>query len=185
MKNTFFLLFLLYAFSGCNDHHLTHQETVTKYYEARDAVNFTEVEKYVNDSITITAGDYVMPYSHDSFYEVFKWDSIFQPSYEIVSIKEKNNQVIAAVTLNSIRNDFLKNSSMTCEYKISFVAGKISTIESLDCKDVDWILWQEGVASLVSWIQINHPQLDGFINDMTMNGALNYLKAIELYNAAL
>ena len=70
---------------------------------------------------------------------------------------------------------------MTCQYKISFISGKISEIESLECKGADWQIWQKEVNSLVSWIKINHPILDGFINDMTMNGAMNYLKAIELY----
>lgn len=70
---------------------------------------------------------------------------------------------------------------MTCQYKISFNSGKISKIEELECKDADWNIWQKKRDSLVSWTKKNHPELDGFINDMTMNGAINYLKAIELY----
>ena len=122
-----------------------------------------------------------MPYDHDSFYEVFKWDSIFKPSYNIVELQEKNNQIIASVALNSVRNEFLKNKLMKCRYKISFSSGKISKIEELECKDADWNIWQKERDSLVNWTRKNHPELDGFINDMTMNGALNYLKAIELY----
>ena len=72
---------------------------------------------------------------------------------------------------------------MTCQFKISFNAGKISRIESMDCKDADWGLWQTERDTLVNWIDKNHMELNGFINDMTMNGAMNYLKAIELYKA--
>ena len=125
-----------------------------------------------------------MPYNHDGFYEVFKWDSIFRTSYEIVGLEEMDNRIMVSVVLNSIRNEFLKNSSMTCKYKISFRFGKISKIEELECKDVDWNIWEKERDSLVNWIQKNHPELDGFINDMTMNGAMNYIKAIELYRNA-
>lgn len=181
MKNTFCLLFFLYLFTGCDNQQLTHEETVTNYYKARDATNYQEVKRYINDSITITEGDYVMPYDQNSFYEVFKWDSIFQPTYKIVELVEKKNKVMVAVALKSIRNEFLKNSSMTCQYEISFNAGKISKIESLECTGADWNSWQKERDALVNWINQKHPELDGFINDMTMNGAINYLKAIELY----
>jgi len=126
-----------------------------------------------------------MPYDHASFYEVFKWDSIFQPSYKIVDSQEKNNQILVSVTHNSIRNDFLKNKSMTCQYLVSFIEGKISNIEEKECTNVDWNIWQKEVSNLVSWTGKNHPELNGFIHDMTMKGALNYLEAIELYEAGM
>lgn len=181
MKSTLHILYILSFLTGCYNQKLTHQETVTKYYNARDVGNYNELKKLINDSITITAGDYVMPYNHDSFYKQFKWDSIFKPTYEIVELEEKNNQIIASVALNSVRNEFLKNNSMTCQYRISFNSKKISKIEELDCHGADWNTWQKERDSLVSWIKKNHPELDGFIRDITMNGALNYLKAIELY----
>ena len=181
MKNIFPILFLFYFLSGCNNRVLTYQETVIKYYNARHAANFNELRTLINDSITITSGDYVMPYDHASFYEVFKWDSIFRTSYSIVELDEKNNQVITSVTMNSLRNEFLKNNKMTCDYKISFNSGKILKIEEIECRDVDWEIWQKQRDSLVDWIKQNHPELNGFIHDMTMNGAINYLKAIEFY----
>lgn len=181
MKNTFLILFFLHFLTGCNNQKLTHQETVAKYYNARDAANYNEMKTFISDSITIIAGDYVMPYTHDSYYEEFKWDSIFKTSYKIVELEEKNNQIIASVASNSVRYEFLKNNPLTCQFKISFNSGKISKIESMECISADWNIWQKERDSLVSWINKNHPKLDGFIHDMTMNGAINYLKAIELY----
>lgn len=183
MKNILSVLFLLSFFTGCDKQKSTHQETVSQYYASRDIGNYNELKILINDSITITAGDFVMPYDHDSFHEQFKWDSIFKPAYEVVGLEEKNDQIIASVRLKSVRNTFLKNEAMTCDYKISFHSGKISKIEELDCKDVDWSIWQKERDSLVGWIKENHPELDGFINDMTMRGAMNYVKAIGLYEA--
>ena len=44
-----------------------------------------------------------MLYSQESFYEQFKWDSIFQPTYEIVELEDQNDQIIATVASSSKR----------------------------------------------------------------------------------
>ncbi len=181
MKITLFFIILTCLFIRCSEPQLTPEEIVSNYYRARDAADYKVLKTVVYDSITIIAGDFVMPYDPTGFYEEFKWDSVFKPSYTVVESRELNNQVFAAVRINSIRNEFLKNTNMTCNYKISFTAGKISRIEELDCRDVDWKIWAKERDSLVEWIRNTHPELIGFVNDMTMNGAQNYIKAIELY----
>jgi len=183
MRYIFTIAVIVYAYIGCENKKLSPSEIVTNYYNARAAANYTEVKNCLNDSLTVTEGDYIMSYDLDGFYEVFKWDSIFQPAYEIVKLKEDNDQVIATVALGSIRNSFLKNNRMICRYKITFVSNKISDIESLDCDGADWKIWGEKRDALVQWISDNHPELNGFIHDMTMKGAQNYLKAIALYEA--
>ncbi len=185
MKHVPYLLFLQLLLIGCSDQKLTPGETVIRYYAARDALNFNETEKLLSDSITITEGDYVMSYNTDNFYEVFKWDSLFQPSYKIVELEENKNHIVVTVFLNSIRLNFLNHGPMTCQYKITFRDEKIAKFESLDCTDVDWNTWQKNRDHLVRWTHDNHPELGGFIHDMTANGARNYLHAIEHYNAKM
>jgi len=181
MKNIFIILICILYIIGCRQKNISNTETVKKYFDARNSVDFNEIKTLISDSIAVTEGDYIMPYTLDSYYEVFKWDSVFQSTYEIVNLKEINQQVIASVALNSIRNEFLQNSQMTCQFKLTVHAGKISKIESLECKDADWGMWQKRVNSLVNYIKTNHPDLDGFIHDMTMDGAKNYIQAIRLY----
>jgi hypothetical protein len=181
MKKTIFILLLLSFLIACKSEKATHQEIVTNYYKARDAFNYNALKTVIDDSITVIGGDYVMPYNLDSYYEEFKWDSIFRTSYKIVELIEEDDWVMATVVSNSIKYEFLKNNPLTCQYRISFNSDKISKIESLECLGVNWDIWQEQKDTLVSWIDKNHPKLDGFIHDMTMNGALNYLKAIALY----
>ena len=183
MKNILLFLFLVCFFTGCNNQQPHFKKTVTTYFQARDASNYNKLKTVISDSINLIAGDYIMPYSRASFYEQFKWDSVFKPSYKIMELEEQNNQIIVSVSMGNIRNAFLKNNSMTCDYKISFTAGKISKIEELDCKNVDWGIWAQQRDSLVDWIKVNHPKLDGFVNDMTVIGAINYVQAIELYEA--
>jgi hypothetical protein len=183
MKKIFLILLLTPIILCCNKPKITHVETVTKYYNAKDNQNYEGIKRLINDSITIIEGDYVMPYNPKTFYEVFKWDSIFKTSSKIVDLKVENNEIIATVSSYSARFEFLNNNPLTCQQKIYFNSDKISKIELLKCIDTDWNIWQKERDSLVNWINNHHSNLNGFINDMSMNGALNYLKAIELYRA--
>ncbi len=88
---------------------------------------------------------------------------------------------MATVASKSLRYAFLKNNPLTCRFTITFNSGKISRIESGECAGADWNIWEKERDSLVDWIKTNHPKLDGFINEMTMDGAIRYLQAIELY----
>lgn len=180
MKKYFILSLLTLLLNGC-DTHITHKQLVTEYYEAFDASDFNRIVSVLADSLTILEGEYVMPYSQESFYEQFKWDSIFQTTYKIIELENQNDQIIATVESSSKRYQFLKNDPLTCQFKISFDSDKVTKLESLGCPGADWNIWQMEVDSLVNWTRKNHPELDGFIHDLTMKGAINYLKAIELY----
>ncbi len=181
MKKYFILFSLLSFLAGCSDKKLSPSETVTRYYDAFNRSDYNLIKTLISDSITVVEGDYITSYSHDSFHEQFKWDSVFQPAYKLVEIGEQDDQIIATVASNSLRYEFLKNNPLTCRYKISFNSSKITKLEVMECVDADWNIWQMERDSLVKWVSINHPELDGFIHDLTMNGAINYLKAIELY----
>lgn len=180
MKKVFTLL-LVVSLTTCSKKELSLPDIVTRYYEAFNASDFLQLTPLLADSITIAEGDYITSYSIDSFHEQFKWDSVFQPTYEITELKELNSQVVATVASSSRRYEFLKNNPLTCEFRFSFNSNKIASIEVMECSSADWELWQEERDSLVAWASINHPELNGFIHDLTMKGAINYLKAIELY----
>ena len=183
MKKIIILFLSAIFILSCAQKKSSKKATTLKYFNARNSTDFQLVKDLISDSLTVVAGDYVMGYSQDSYYEVFKWDSVFQTSYEIVDLKENEEEVIASISMSSIRNKFLQNDVMTCQYKLSFESGNITKIVSLDCKDANWQIWEKRVNQLVNWVELNHPELDGFIHDMTLNGAKKYLKAISLYEA--
>ncbi|MEM9339580.1 MAG: nuclear transport factor 2 family protein [Bacteroidota bacterium] len=179
--NLFTVLFLSFWLFGCNTEKPTPLQVVKDYYSAFDTSDFSSIATLVDDTLTIIDGPYSTTYTHASFHEQFRWDSIFQPTYEVLEIASVADQVIATVASSSLRYEFLKNNPLITVYKISFYHKKISKIEAVDYVDADWTTWQKEVDSLVQWISIHHPELDGFIHDLSMNGATNYLKAIELY----
>lgn len=167
---------------GCAENPRTQSEQITAYYEGFRNSDFELVKSTLSDSLISISGDYVMPYSRDSFYEKFKWDSVFRPEYELVAIDEKGAFPIATVTMKSPKLEFLRNNPMTCRYAVYFKNDKIYRIQDLDCPTANWDVWAKQRDSLVAWTKMNHPELDGFIYDLTMQGAINYMKAIAAYD---
>ncbi|SHG79872.1 hypothetical protein [Winogradskyella jejuensis] len=177
----FVYLIIVALFTSCNKQKANPIATVNNYFEARTQGNFNALKKQVSDSITLISGDFIMPYSRESLYQQYKWDSVFQSKYNILKAVETNEKVIATVSQNCIRNAFLENNPLVYQLEISFKNGKIEKIKDLDYIDVNWNIWTSKKDSLVNWVAKNHPKLDGFVNDMSMMGAINYVKAIELY----
>lgn len=180
MKKLFFLIPVLVSL-GCGEKKQAPQEQVTTYYAGFANGDYTPIKSTLADSLITTEGDYTMPFSRESYYEKFKWDSVFKTEYQLVDINYDKEAAIATVSLKSPRLAFLENSPMTCKYRFEFENGQIARIANLECPTANWEIWGERVNELVGWTKENHPELDGFINDLTMKGAQNYMQAIQFY----
>ena len=95
---------------------------------------------------------------------------------------DKNMEAIISKTCKRIR--FLHDSATVYKVSIAFEGNKITCMETFDYEVFDFGKWQSNRDSLVKLIDENHPYLSGFVNDQTLTGAQNYLKAIELYESA-
>lgn len=63
---------------------------------------------------------------------------------------------------------------------IRFDNNKIKSIERTNLVFMD-LVFVNNRTSFLSWIDKNHPEFNGFINNQTKIGGMKYLKAIELY----
>jgi hypothetical protein len=179
--NKILFILILVLITSCAEGKNTEMEQITAYYKGFKNSDYSQIKKTLSDSITIIEGDYITGFTRESFHKQFKWDSVFKPIYKLVSLEKVNEQVIATVSVNSLRYEFLKNNPLTCKHKFHFKSGKISKIETFEFIDTNWEIWQRQRDSLVKWVKFNHPELDGFIHDLSMEGAIDYLRAIELY----
>lgn len=181
MKHILPLVLLLGTLACCSTRTPSPEAVITSYYAAFDQSDYKILKKSLHNTLTIIEGDYVTAYTQENYETLFKWDSVFNTTHKLLRLKQENSRFIATVASSSMRNRFLKNNPLTCEFALSFTSGKISQIKTLDCPNAQWHLWQKERDSLVNWVQKKHPELDGFINDLTMQGAQDYLKAIHLY----
>jgi hypothetical protein len=184
-KILMFLLFMSIGLVSCNNSEkgIDKLEIAKLYYKALDNSNSSEMKVLLADSLitAIPEYDYELTYSKDEYVEKWlKWDSIFDPSYEILEIEEQDEIVLAKISKIDKRIFFLQKEPFITNEILRFQKDKIIAVETAYLNFNEKV-WESNKTSLLSWIGENHPELNGFIYDQTKPGGLKYLKAIELY----
>ena len=136
---------------------------------------------WLADSLKTIEGEHINIYSKIDYLEFLKWDSVFDPNYEILEIEQMDGIVKAKISKMDKRIFFLHEKPFITNQTISFQKDKIISIKT-DYLNFDYPTWEKNKNGLLNWIDKNHPELNGFVNDQTEDGGMKFLKAIELYN---
>ena len=186
MNKTVILTILLLVGFICCKHSRKEIDTLEiakNYYKALDSSDDLKITLLLTDSLVTkeTKYDYEQIFSLKEYVEWLKWDAVFDPTYQILQIEQEDEIVKAKISKIDKRILFLHQEPIVTTQVIRFDNDKIISIETTEYvifNDSTFIKNRDGI---VSWIDDNHPELNGFIHDQTETGGLNYLKAIELY----
>lgn len=158
------------------------EQIINEYYSGLNSNDFHQIKQYISDSILITEGDFIVTKNIEDYYVQLQWDSVFSPKYELIDLQSKENRFTATVNKSCKRIEFLQDTLITLAVDIYVNNGKISKFQTIDYLVFDFEKWQSRRDSLNEWIEKYHPELSGCITNMTPMGAVDYLKAIELYS---
>ena len=185
MKNKWLILLFLIGCLGiwaCNPSHSgTKEELARNYYEALNSSDFERVAALQFDSVRVKEGPFNTAYSVSDYVNWLQWDSVFRPEYEILNLKTNGDAVELTVSKVCQRIQFLNGGPMVSKERIQFKDGKMYALEIQEFVSFDGDGWNTKRDQLVNWIAEHHPELNGFINDQSLQGGLNYQKALELY----
>ncbi|EZH72343.1 hypothetical protein ATO12_23100 [Aquimarina atlantica] len=187
MNKIIVVLFLVtIGFLSCkNTENETNKiEIARHYYKALDNSDGSLMKTLLTDSLLtkIPEYDYRQDYSKKEYLEKWlKWDSVFDPTYKILEIKQENGIVKAKISKIDKRIFFLQQKPFITNEILKFQNDKIIAIET-EYVYFNEKVWGENLNTLLTWIAENHPELNGFLHDQTKSGGIKYLKAIELYN---
>jgi hypothetical protein len=159
------------------------EQLARDYYQALDASDFKRIAQLQFDSIRVKEGPFTATYSVKDYVTWLQWDSVFQPTYKVLDAKLVDSAVELTISKVCKRIEFLNGGPMVSKERMQFKEGKIHNLEIKEFIAFDGERWNSKREKLVNWIKENHPELDGFINDQTLQGGLNYLKALELYQS--
>lgn len=187
MKKTAYIIVLIAISFGCNNGKakLSNNEIIEGYVNGLNQSDFKQIEAYISDSLTTSEGGFILTNSKSKYYTHFKWDSVFQPRYKIIQSNTISDDT-TEITISKFckRIEYLHDSATV--YGALFVVkkNKICLIDNHKLIVFDTLKWEHRRDTLVSWININYPELTGFVYDQTPIGAQNYLKAINLFLSA-
>lgn len=179
------LLCCLIVLFSCNESSTSYTpaEVIETYYEGFNTSDYDLVQTVLADSLTVNEGPFGTTFSQEAYYVFFQWDSVFTPFSKLSDFRTEKNQISVLVSTTSQRYTFLENNPFSCEHTFTILSGKISAIEIGACPGEDRNVWQSNRDSLVAWINQYHPDMSGFIHDLTKEGAEKYVSAIQLYES--
>ena len=181
-KITAFLIFITIGFFSCKNSEKESDklEIAKKFYIAIDNSNPLEMNKLITEKFTTIDDGFKQEYNRNEYVEWVKWDSVFQPNYEILKIEKENGIIKAKISKIDKRISFLHHAPIVTDEILQFEDNKIKNISrtSASFNVVEFIKNRD---EFVKWISEKQPELNGFLNDQTKSGGMNYLKAIDLY----
>ena len=181
-KNIIVLALCAIGLVSCkNSKKKSDMEIVKQYYTMLDTSDYPQIPVLLADSLMTQEGEYTSTYSHEGYKELLKWDAVFDPTYEVLDIvKEENGTVKATVSKSDTRIQFLHEKPIVSDNFITIKDGKISKVRT-EYVDFDDATFGDNRTRLLTDIDENHQELNGFLTDQTEAGGNKYLKAIVLY----
>ncbi len=191
-SNKFIALILLFTtvLVSCKTGPKNQETTISSldiaknYYQALDRSDSAKMQTLVGDSIVVRErpDNYQEQFSNQAYTIWLEWDSVFQPTYKILEIAQENQVVKAKILKTDKRLLFLTQEPVVWNEIVHFNDNnKIVKVERTNYEVFNVSKFIKNRDTLVSWIGINHPELNGFLYPQTKSVGIKYLEAIQLY----
>ncbi|WP_083631118.1 subclass B1 metallo-beta-lactamase [Labilibacter marinus] len=181
MKKLLFIILALLPLTGAYAQKST-QQIINQYFEAFNKADLVSLNSLITNDFVMQEGSFVICNNRKSFATIFRWDSVFQPKFEVQKITPNESGAIVRIAKTGTRIQFLHDSPMVSDIHIKIIDHKLKTITINDYVKFDNEKWQGRLNDLKNWVSKHHPDLNGFERDLTKRGSQNYLKAIKLYS---
>lgn len=159
-------------------------EIATQYYKALDQSDSNKMTSLVGDSIVIRENkdNYEERFSRQGYNTWLAWESVFDPTYKTLQIKEEKDIVTVKVSKTDKRIFFLTQEHVVWRETLQFDQNRIVKVNRIEYEVFNIEKFVKKRDSLVQWIDKHHKELNDFLYPQTKSTGIKYLKAIELYD---
>lgn len=183
LTNIIITLLFFGIFWGCGPSSKNEDKKalVREYYQAMNDSDYAKVIGFFQDSIRFNEMSYKRTFSKSEYHQLFAWDSVFHPTYKILELEERGDELHLLVSKECERINFLHEGPFFTNEVFKIEEGAINQIDVVEYVDFNDSIWAVKRENLISWADKHHPELSGFIHDQTKEGAMKYKKAIDLF----
>ncbi|MCL6274804.1 hypothetical protein M3P19_12350 [Muricauda sp. 2012CJ35-5] len=173
------LVVVLLAFScGSKKQEPAELKLVKKYIQALNQSDYSTVISLFKDSVRMNELVYKSTFSKQQYYSLFQWDSVFKPTYTIEEIQWMDGYVEMKVAKKCERILFLNEEPIVTKEQVYFDEKGIKSVDIIEYIIFNDELWNTNREKLVTWTANNHPDIDGFLYDQSLEGGLKFKEAI-------
>lgn len=182
-KSLIVLVLFMALTMSCNQKHkeADMEKIAENYISALNKSDYNRLAGLFADSVRFNEMEYIRTFSKEGYRSLFQWDSVFAPEYQILDMAKEGEKLHLKISKTCDRIRFLHEAPFISNEIMEIKDGGIHRIEIVEYVDFNDSLWVAKREKLVSWIDENHPELNGFIYDQTKEGAIKYQKAMEFY----
>lgn len=156
-------------------------ELVKKYIQALNQSDYPTVISLFKDSVRMNELVYKSTFSKQQYYSLFQWDSVFKPTYTIEEIQLMDRYVEMKVAKKCERILFLNEEPIVTKEQVYFDENGIKSVDIIEYIIFNDELWNTNREKLVTWTANNHPDIDGFLYDQSLEGGLKFKEAIHRF----
>lgn len=182
-----FTLLIIVGLASCKNSKTTISklEIAKTYYNILDNSNTSEITTLMSDSVVVRESEdnYEERFSKNGYAEWLQWDSVFKPTYKILKIEQEGETVKTKISKIDKRLLFLHEEPIVWDEILHFQNNKINRIERIKYNVFNVNTFLRNREKLINWIDKNHPELNGFLDEQTKLVGQKYLKAIQLYSS--
>ncbi|HAA16322.1 MAG TPA: hypothetical protein DCE41_33315, partial [Cytophagales bacterium] len=162
MKTRFSCLIVLCIVltSNCSpEKEASHTQVIEAYFNALNHADFGAVADQLADTVVFGEGEYLTTYSLAEYQIWWQWDSVFQPEYTLLDVKEVGETVEAKFAKQDVRIRYLHQDPVINLVRYSFKEGKLHRSVILSYEGFDDERWRANREVLVNWAAEHHPEL--------------------------
>lgn len=159
-------------------------KVVQQFYDGLNAGDYQKVSSVLSDKFIMreNEGNFEVSFSPDKFHDWFQWDSVFNPTYEILSSERINDTLRLAISKKCDRIMLFNKVPIRYLAFFEISNGKLNAVNRYSYLGTNWEKWTQKKEKFLQFVHTEIPEYNDMEEVQDYEHGEKYAKAIQLFN---